>query len=79
MTQERRDFLRSRKPFTPKTGEWYRNENGAEYYCVCGRTGVAPAMATMKSKSGWQFIAHGIGIYIDGSIDWDYSTSGRFI
>ena len=29
-------------------------------------------------KSGWTFMAHGIGIYIDSRIDWDYSTGGRF-
>lgn len=28
--------------------------------------------------SGWSFLAHGVGIYPDGRIDWDYSTDGRF-
>ena len=29
-------------------------------------------------RSGWSFLAHGVGIYPDGRIDWDYSTDGRF-
>ena len=28
--------------------------------------------------SGWTFIAHGTNIYEDGTIDWDFSTNGRF-
>ena len=29
-------------------------------------------------QSGWTFTAHGVNIYEDGSIDWDFSTNGRF-
>ena len=29
-------------------------------------------------KSGWSFIAHGVNMYEDGSIDWDFSTDGYF-
>ena len=32
----------------------------------------------MRSESGWTFKAHGLGMYSDGRIDWDYSTGGRF-
>lgn len=28
--------------------------------------------------SGWTFTAHGVNIYEDGTIDWDFSTNGRF-
>ena len=28
--------------------------------------------------SGWTFTAHGTKIYPDGSIEWDFSTNGRF-
>ena len=28
--------------------------------------------------SGWRFTAHGVNMYEDGTIDWDFSTNGRF-
>lgn len=28
--------------------------------------------------SGWTFTAHGVNMYEDGTIDWDFSTNGRF-
>lgn len=75
-----REYRRTRKGFTPRSGEIYENEGGGQYLCVSGRMGVGPEIATMRNtKSGWQFIAHGIGIYEDGRIDWDYSTGGRFV
>lgn len=30
-------------------------------------------------KSNWTCVAHGIHIYEDGTIDWDYSTGGHFV
>ena len=38
-------------------------------------------LAFMLSESdsfSWHFRAHGVGIYPDGRIDWDYSTAGQF-
>ena len=29
-------------------------------------------------RSGWTFTAHGTNMYEDGTIDWDFSTHGRF-
>lgn len=29
-------------------------------------------------ESKWRFIAHGVIIYDDGSIEWDFSTDGYF-
>lgn len=29
-------------------------------------------------KTGWTMVVHGTNIYDDGSIDWDFSTNGRF-
>lgn len=80
MTEEKRAYYKTRKSFTPRAGETYENEAGGTFLCVSGRMGVGPAIATMRNlKSGWQFIAHGVGIYEDGKIDWDYSTGGRFV
>ena len=28
--------------------------------------------------SGWEFLAHGVNMYEDGTIDWDFSTGGYF-
>lgn len=30
-------------------------------------------------SSGWTFTAHGTNIYPDNTIDWDFSTNGRFV
>lgn len=73
MTKEYRE---SRKPFTPARGTEYVNEGGGTYRCV--GSGSSRASTMMNVKSGWMFTAHGIGIYEDGKIDWDYSTGGRF-
>lgn len=72
----RREYLNAREKFSPKEGCVYENESGGKYICV--RDGYSAA--TMENiKSGWRFIAHGIGIYPDGKIDWDYSTDGGFM
>lgn len=78
MQTEMRRYYKTRKPFTPKSGEWYENAGGGRYQCVCGRSGVGPFLASMRSAGGWRFVAHGIGIYEDGKIDWDFSTGGYF-
>ena len=31
-----------------------------------------------STKTGWTMIVHGTNIYEDGSIDWDFSTWGRW-
>lgn len=67
----------TRKPFTPVHGEIYRNHGGGLFRCVDYFPDIANTIM-MKLKSGWTFQAHGIGIYEDGSIDWDYSTDGTF-
>ena len=78
--EDRKAYYSTRKPFIPRTGEIYENEGGGRYLCVSGRMGAGPALATMRNvKSGWQLIAHGVGIYEDGRIDWDYSTGGQFV
>ena len=47
-----------------------------EYVCVkiSGKYNVY----LRNLKTGWTFLANGIGYYPDGSIDWDYSTEGHF-
>lgn len=70
-----------REGFTPKEGQVYTNNGGGEYRCIYigSGFGIGPGIAEMQNiKSGWTLIAHGCGIYEDGTIDWDYSTGGRF-
>lgn len=74
MTKEYRD---SRKTFQPEVGRLYENESGGIFRCL--RIDAYGQTATMRNeRSGWTFEAHGIGIYKDGRIDWDYSTDGYF-
>lgn len=67
----------SRKRFVPVTGGYYRNAGGGDYVCL--RAVNAEDTAIMQNRaSKWTLTAHGIGIYDDGTIDWDYSTGGYF-
>ncbi len=76
MTKEYRD---SRKPFTPEVGGLYENEGGGIFRCLYVFEQLYKNAATMRNeRSGWTFEAHGIGVYKDGRIDWDYSTGGQF-
>ena len=75
MTKEYRD---SRKTYQPEVGGLYENEAGGIFRCS-NVSRWTPGVATMRNeRSGWTFEAHGIGIYKDGRIDWDYSTDGYF-
>ena len=68
----------TRKSFTPGIGEVYALYGGkGQKYRVLGIEGMATAKL-QGVTSYWTFIAHGIGRYDDGSIDWDFSTGGYF-
>ena len=54
----------------------YRNAGGGSYLCKRARGSESARMVNVKS--GWDFIAHGLRRYFDGSIEWDYSTGGCF-
>ena len=72
-----KDYYNSRKAFTPETGGVYENESGGIFRCL--RIDTYRQTAVMRNeRSGWTFKAHGVGIYKDGRIDWDYSTDGYF-
>lgn len=72
-----KDYYNSRKSFTPETGRLYENEGGGIFRCL--RIDTYRRTAVMRNeRSGWTFDAHGVGIYKDGRIDWDYSTGGFF-
>lgn len=68
-------YYRTRTHFEPEERMVYENEGGGEYKCI-ESDGTTAWFRNISS--GWTFIAHGVGIYCDGKIDWQYSTNGSF-
>lgn len=67
---------KTRETFNPIPREIYANAGGGNYKCLLN---LEDGKAIMQNvASGWSFTAHGIGIYEDGTIDWDFSTGGVF-
>lgn len=66
----------ARKPVKLEFGKVYTHRNPAvgSFRCLANlRFAVL-----QNTVSGWMFTAHGVGMYEDGTIDWDYSTKGHF-
>ena len=62
--------------FALTIGAVYHNRNGSDYLCEAIRE---PGCYIMKrAKDGWTLEAHTITMYEDGTIEWDYSTGGRW-
>ena len=57
-------------------GQTYKNKNGTAYRCIDHKDGGDYVMQSVAS--GWTLTAHGIWIYDNGEIEWDYSTEGEF-
>lgn len=56
-------------------GKVYQTRGGGEFLCL----EVRGEDAWLKSiRSGWKFYAHGVTVYPDGRIDWDFSAQGSF-
>lgn len=66
------------RPFEPVIGKVYTNSGGGQYRCL-DRLFDDTDGFFQNIKSGWAFIARGLRQYIDGTIEWDYSVSGRFM
>ena len=78
------------QPLTPIFGQVYLNRGGGEYRCIDrtpisgdlyyhGAGGSSGTIARFQNvKSGWTFTAKGIIQYVDGTIEWDHSSDGRF-
>lgn len=62
--------------FEPILGSVYRNRNGSDYLCKEIHTGGAVVME--RVSDGWQLEAHGLKIYPNGEIEWDYSSGGHW-
>ena len=52
-------------------------ERGALYFNSLG--GSSSVVANFRNiKTGWTLTANGVIQYVDGTIEWEHSTSGRF-
>lgn len=67
----------NRQSFIPEPGKTYHNQGGGDFKCL-GKPDQVGSVPMENVLSGWILNAHGVGIYNDGSIDWDYSTGGYF-
>lgn len=69
-----------RTPYSPEPGRIYdlASASDGKFYCERLQYGSLFNAWMVNVLSGWSFLAHGVGIYPDGRIDWDYSTGGRF-
>ena len=77
-------------PLVPTAGLVYTNRGGGRYLCLSAGTGSCPtyynaagcasgASGVFRNvASGWTFTAKGIIQYVDGTVEWDHSTGGRF-
>ena len=72
--------LKGRAPFSPVPGRIYElaSPSGGRFLCRSRLYGSQYNARMVNVLSGWSFLAHGVGIYPDGRIDWDYSTDGCF-
>lgn len=74
--------------FEPTPGTVYENKGGGTYRCVDSWQDVSEDPSwhcplrwnarMVNTKSGWSIEARGLWLYPDGTIEWDYSTGGRF-
>lgn len=56
-------------------GQTYRNRNGSDY--ICKQVG-SDGTILERTTDRWTLEAHGINLYEDGTIEWDYSTGGHW-
>ena len=61
----------------PEIEKIYTNRNGERYFCECVDANGTAVMR--RISDGWTLLAHGICQYEDGTIEWDYSTGGRWV
>lgn len=75
----------------PVIGQTYTNRSGGEYLCIGNKDykneeekqralSLGEHWSSLKRvKDGWTLIAHGVIQYVDGTIEWNYSTGGHFL
>lgn len=68
--------MKAERDFKLAVGNIYTNHNGSDYLCTDNRGLGCYTME--RVKDGWTLEAHVITMYADGTIEWDYSTGGRW-
>ncbi len=71
---------------TPEVDKIYENKGGGTFKCLSideemslSSNGVSGKSAVMQNvTTGWTLLAHGVNLYENGKIDWEFSTQGRF-
>lgn len=61
-----------------ETGKTYKNRGGGTFRCISRDSEDPQAYYMQNTASLWTFFAHGVTMYEDGAIEWDYSTGGCF-
>lgn len=63
-----------------EAGRIYQNRGGGKFRCLIswGGHGQESRAVVRNIDSGWRCTAHGITMYEDGTIEWDYSAGGFF-
>lgn len=67
------------KPAWLSAGQVYRHhnpQNAAPFFCDY-QNGYSAWL--VNTESGWAFWARGTRMYEDGTIEWNYSSGGRFV
>lgn len=71
--------MSGKRNVTLEQGKTYKNRGGGTFRCLQVGGFLRPGDARMQNTaSGWTMDAHCVTMYEDGSIEWDYSTGGRF-
>lgn len=73
----KKEYYATRKAINCELGHVYENEGGGAYICL-SRSMVHGSYTFENVKSGWRLTAYGVGVYVDGKIDWDYSKGMGF-
>lgn len=62
------------------TNRYHLHESSAIYECIEAVDDYYSSHTYRLRHiiTGWELVAHGVNMYGDGSIDWDFSTGGFF-
>lgn len=71
--------MSGKRNVTLEQGKTYKNRGGGTFRCLQVGGFLRTGDATVQNvASGWTCTAHGVTMYEDSTIEWDYSTGGRF-
>lgn len=68
------------KRIMPEEGMVYTNRNGYRYLCTAApdSQGADQGAVMERVTDGWTLKAHNVYLFSDGTIEWDFSTCGRW-